>query len=665
MLAIAGATLAACGGGGDDDGPGVVGPAAVASVQVQPATVTVAVGATTPLTVVARDAAGAPLAGRSMTWSSSDRAIAFVDASGVVTGVASGTATITATSEGRSGQSVVTVSAPTPAAVASVVVTPATGSLRAGDTLALAATARDAQGAALAGRTIRWTSSAPAVATVDAERGVVRGVAAGTATITATSEGRTGEATVTVTARPAAVATLGIGAALDTLEAFETVALTATPRDSAGNVLTGRTVRWTSSDPAVATIDSLTGRLVGVDRGTVTITATSEGVVAAMRRVVVIRYRSLAVGAMHACDIASGGIAWCWGLAGREGRLGDGRAGDEVLSNAPVRVSGTVRFAQLASYGRHTCGLTADGEAYCWGYNGWGQLGASGPQLSTPAPVVGGPRFRSITVGADHSCGVTADGRAYCWGAGASGELGDGATAAQSTPVAVTGGHAFASLDAGSSATCGVTSGNAALCWGLNAAGQLGVGSTATVRFSATPLAVAGGIAFRSVSVGSQQACGVSVEGQGYCWGVGTEVLGLDPAPRADVPTPTPVSGELAFRTIDTGNAHSCGLTTGGSVWCWGANRYGQLGTSTTGGSTRPVPAGGALRAAEVRVAGVATGLGGHTCAIAADRLTTYCWGVNSAGQLGNGTTTPEGTVNATPSIVHGQRPLPAAAARR
>ena len=90
----------------------------------------------------------------------------------------------------------------------------------------------------------------------------------------------------------------------------------ATLRDATGNVLTNRAIRWSSSNTAVATIDSLTGVLTGIDRGTITVTATSEGKIGSTTRVIVIKYRSVSAGTMHVCDIASGGIAWCWGLNG-------------------------------------------------------------------------------------------------------------------------------------------------------------------------------------------------------------------------------------------------------------------------------------------------------------------------------------------------------------
>ena len=647
------AALAAC-GGGDSDFPTEEKP--VASVAVTPATATVLAGRTTTLGAAARAADGTAITRPGFTWTSSADGVARVDANGVVTGVAPGTAVVTATTDGRSGQATITVQA---VPVAAVVVAPATATVAAGSTVTLAATTRDDQGAALAGRAVTWTTSAPSVATVDAA-GVVRGVAAGTATITATSEGRSGTAAVTVTAPVVPVAAVAVTAALDTVEAFAPVTLQATLRDRDGAVLTGRAVRWSVSDAAVARIDSVTGALTGLDRGTVTVTARSEGVTGTATRVVVVRYRSIVAGTMHACDIASGGIAWCWGLAGNEGRLGDGRTGTTVTSPAPVRVSGDLRFAQLAAYGRHTCGLTTEGRAYCWGYNGWGQLGAgvSANQVPTPTAVSGGHTFRSITIGAEHSCGVTTDGRTLCWGYNASGQLGTGATASRDVPVAVSGSETFASVDAGTAFTCGVSASAAGYCWGFGGLGQLGDGGRISGggTFVTAPQLVVGDLRFRAISAGDQHACGVTTAGAAYCWGSSPEQLGAGGGLESS--RPVAVAGGLTFRAVAAGYAHSCGVTTGDEVWCWGSNRYNQLGVPGGNASNRPVRA-GAITASEVTAAGVGTGQGAHSCAIAADRLTAWCWGLNDAGQLGGGTQSPLGEGTATPTIVQGQRPLP------
>src|SRR5262249_51097461 len=188
------------------------------------------------------------------------------------------------------------------------------------------------------------------------------------------------------------------------------------------SVLWNRVVRWTSSNPAVASIDSITGQLLGRDRGTVTITAASETKTGSVSRVILIKYRSMAAGSMHACDIASGGFVWCWGLNGREGRIGGATIDYNAMSTVPVLVPNTgwtaLRFAQLSSYATRTCGITVDAKAYCWGNNYWGQLGGASDvlQSNTPLPVAGNRSFRQISTGADHTCGVTTDNHAYCWG---------------------------------------------------------------------------------------------------------------------------------------------------------------------------------------------------------------------------------------------------------
>jgi uncharacterized protein YjdB len=251
-------------------------PAPVASVSVTPPTAEVQTGGTVQLTATPRDAAGNPLTGRTVTWTSSNTAVATVDANGRVTAVSPGTATITATSEGRTGTSTITVVAPPPAPVATVAVTPSTGTLDPGGTLQLTATPRDAAGNVLTGRTVTWTSSNTSVATVDAN-GRVTAVGPGTATITATSEGRTGTAAITVRTPPPTVATVTVTPANPQLLEGRTVRLTATARDAAGNVITGRTVTWTSSNTNVATVDA-TGLVTAVRRGRATITATIDGV---------------------------------------------------------------------------------------------------------------------------------------------------------------------------------------------------------------------------------------------------------------------------------------------------------------------------------------------------------------------------------------------------
>ena len=242
----------------------------VASVTVNPLSAALLVGQTVQLAATPKDSAGNALTGRAVTWASGNTTVASVSASGLVTAKAAGSATITATSEGKSGTASVTV---TTAPVASVTVTPTTASLLVGQTVQLAAAPRDSAGNALNGRAVTWASSNTGVASVSAS-GLVTARAAGSATITATSEGKSGTSSLTVSAVP--VASVTVSPASASVGVGSTVQLTATPRDSAGNPLSGRTVSWTSSNGGVANVTA-TGLVTGVSTGSATITATSGG----------------------------------------------------------------------------------------------------------------------------------------------------------------------------------------------------------------------------------------------------------------------------------------------------------------------------------------------------------------------------------------------------
>lgn len=240
----------------------------VSSVVVLPDKVNAAIGSTTQLTAVAYDAGQNVLPDRGMIWSTSDATVATVSGTGLVTAKGKGTASITATAEGKSDASEFTVA---PGAVSRVSVTPSTISMASGDKQTLAASAQDASGTVLTGKTVLWASSNTQVATVAG--GEVTALGSGTANITATVEGVSGTAAVTVAKLP--VASVSVAAATVTIGAKAT--LLATVTDTKGNVVTDRPVTWTIAPSTVATIDGTTGEVTGVAAGTATATATSEG----------------------------------------------------------------------------------------------------------------------------------------------------------------------------------------------------------------------------------------------------------------------------------------------------------------------------------------------------------------------------------------------------
>ncbi|HYV96983.1 MAG TPA: Ig-like domain-containing protein, partial [Gemmatimonadaceae bacterium] len=246
----------------------------VASVTVSLGSPAIQTGTTTTATATTRDASNNVLAGRVVAFSSSNTAVATVNAStGVVTGVSAGTSTIFATSEGITGSATVTVTAGTP--TASVTVSLGSGSIQVGATTSGTATARDASNNVLAGKTFTWSSSNTSVATVNASTGVVTGVGAGSTNIIATADGVPGQAALTVLQAPVASVTVAVAG---TITVGATATATTTLRDAANNILTGRIVTWSSSNTSIATVNSVTGIVTGVANGSATIFATSEGI---------------------------------------------------------------------------------------------------------------------------------------------------------------------------------------------------------------------------------------------------------------------------------------------------------------------------------------------------------------------------------------------------
>src|SRR5438094_948403 len=242
----------------------------VASVSVSPASATVLPTQTVQLTATTLDSTGTVLTGRTVTWSSSSTGVATVNGSGLVTGVAVGSTTVTAASEGRSASSSVTV---TTVPVASVTVTPASGSLYVGQTVQLTATPKDSAGNPLTGRVVTWSSDNTTIATVSTS-GLVTGKGAGSATITAATGGKSGTSAMAVA--NVTIASVTVSPASASLLTGNTVQLTATPKDSAGNTLSGRSITWSSSATTVATVSS-SGLVSGVTIGSATITAATGG----------------------------------------------------------------------------------------------------------------------------------------------------------------------------------------------------------------------------------------------------------------------------------------------------------------------------------------------------------------------------------------------------
>jgi len=334
------------------------------------------------------------------------------------------------------------------------------------------------------------------------------------------------------------------------------------------------------------------------------------------------------------CGLEASGAAWCWG-SNWFGELGNGTVYQPSLP--PVAVSGGHAFVDVTVGDGSVCGLEGTGAAYCWGNNSFGELGQGtfGGQDSVPVAVVGGHAFRSIAVGSIHSCGITTDSTAWCWGSNSAGQLGDSSTTSRSQPTAVRGGLKWIAVaPAGYSSlehTCGITATGAAYCWGSGSNGQLGTGSNAS---STVPVPVAGGLTFTQLAVAGlfgSFTCGVTTGGAAYCWGAnrfGT----LGRGDTVSSSSPVAVAGGLSFSEVTAGSAFACGRTISAGVYCWGNNTVGQMGQGFFGfESLSPIPVQTGLVFRQVAVGQL------HTCGLAADSA-AWCWGRNQEGQLGTGT---------------------------
>jgi len=199
------------------------------------------------------------------------------------------------------------------------------------------------------------------------------------------------------------------------------------------------------------------------------------------------RWLVISTGAVHTCAVATDQSAWCWG-GNSSSQVGDNTTTDELF---PTSIAAGQTFTTIAAGGSHSCAVAVGGAARCWGANSRGQTGTGLPDslVAVPTAVAGSLGFRTISAGGQHSCGITTDSLAYCWGANTSGQLGDSSQIDRPTPVQVWGGLHFTEVHAGAAFTCGLTDGLVLYCWGDGTQGQLGRPFLAS---SSVPVKVAG-----------------------------------------------------------------------------------------------------------------------------------------------------------------------------
>ncbi len=337
----------------------------------------------------------------------------------------------------------------------------------------------------------------------------------------------------------------------------------------------------------------------------------------------------VAAGWTHTCALTAEGRVKCWGN-NQDGQLGDGTRAARHIPETVVGLLGTAKDVALGE--RHTCVLTSNGAAKCWGNNHEGQLGDnSRADRVSPVEVSMLPDgLRMIAAGEQHTCVMTAVGGVKCWGNNQEGQLGDGSAEPRTRPVTVQG------LDRGVSAiatgwrhTCAVTTAGGVKCWGSNKDGQLGDGTALGRTVPVDVTGLSGGVI--GLVAGGRHTCAVLTGGAVKCWGH-NERGQLGDGTTSDKASPVPAVGLADVTVLTAGWQHTCALTAAGWVSCWGNNEKGQ--SARDGGfmKTTPGPVG---NVGETPVAAVGITAGGqHTCMLTAENVVT-CWGDNEYGQLG------------------------------
>lgn len=333
----------------------------------------------------------------------------------------------------------------------------------------------------------------------------------------------------------------------------------------------------------------------------------------------------VAVGSAYSCALDDTGNVWCWGR-NHVGQLGDGSFIDRDI---PQRVPGLQNIQSIASGANHVCAVRANNRVSCWGGNFGGQVGNGLAGIDQPTPVVvqGLQGVAALGLGAFHSCALMNNGRVQCWGRNMNGQLGDGTTTNRLSPVRVVGLGRVSKVVAGQTHTCAIRLNRRAFCWGTGIWGQLGAGP---VTVSTVPVLTQPGVI--ALSSSNNHSCVVRPNGTTQCWGsnfygqVGTGT-------QDDQFSPVRVQNTQNASGVAAGGNHSCLIHGPGRLQCWGQNLNGQLGAGFSG-VTQYSP----LDVLQMQhIVEISLGFE-HSCALRRNG-NLFCWGSQRYGQIGNGVT--------------------------
>lgn len=333
----------------------------------------------------------------------------------------------------------------------------------------------------------------------------------------------------------------------------------------------------------------------------------------------------------HTCAIKSDDTAWCWGYDDL-GQLGNGATAGTQTS--PSAVSGGDTWKKITAGAYMSCGIKSDDTLWCWGADTTGQLGngaVAGNQIS-PSAIDGGGTWKDVSASHQFACGIKSDNTLWCWGTDGFGQLGNGAalTANQISPTAVTGGGTWKSVSVGAYYTCGIKTDETAWCWGSDSFGQLGNGVTAGNQ--PDPVAVVGGHLWKSISAGRgnnvHATCGIRKDDTLWCWGADSlGTLGNGPVITANQDSPMQVQGGGMWAAVSVSGSTACSIATSGQLYCWGFAGLGQLANGQSSIAETP----------SNTLCGSPSGKPGAIAYNSASNILQYCDGNGWVGIVGTG----------------------------
>ncbi|WP_413577125.1 Ig-like domain-containing protein [Bdellovibrio sp. HCB290] len=348
-------------------------------------------------------------------------------------------------------------------------------------------------------------------------------------------------------------------------------------------------------------------------------------------------YTDISVGANTACAIVDNGTVNCWGSNSNNSAnitfgwlLGNGNNLLTATNLIPTPISDSSTYSKIAN-GENTCGVTTNGRVKCWGEVDYLGLGDdSGISRWAPSEADVGQKYKTVSMGG-FGCGITTSDQLKCWGknvddSGVYWSIGDDSKLYRPSPVMLDRGQEYSKVSVGRNHACAITTDQTLKCWGMNTSGQIGSGTSGLTWDKVTPYIVDGSNRYIDVTAGNYHTCAITINNDLKCWGnSGFGQVGVGYTTTA-VATPTVISSGTKYISVKAGASHTCALTQGNDMYCWGYNSYAEIGDGTYTMRTAPVAVSGGLKFTSIATS--AANGSAATCGLGTDQK-IYCWGSN------------------------------------